>query len=341
MTSPTVITGGTGFVGSNLAAALAVAGHQIVIIDNLSRTGSATNLRRLHDDPALEGRITFHPIDVRDQATCADVIRATSPRAVVHLAGQPAVTTSLTDPVGDFEINAGGTLSVLEAVRQHASDAHVIFASTNKVYGDLGTLAVAQRDSRYILPDHPDGIDETFPTRPVAPYGCSKYAADCYVRDYAQTYGMRTTVLRMSCIYGSWQHGTTDQGWVSWFTRAALTRQPITVYGDGLQVRDLLHIDDLVDLLVEIVRTGRGANETFNVGGGPDFSLSIWAEFGELLADLVGNPISVRHEPPRPGDQPVYVSDIRKVSSHLSWKPRRPPADGIAEMVTWQRTKGD
>jgi CDP-paratose 2-epimerase len=332
----TLITGGAGFIGCNLAAALASAGHHVVVVDNLQRPGSLDNLRHLLQASTAAGRIAFQRVDVRDRAACAALIAEDRVDAVVHLAAQVAVTTSITDPAADFDSNARGTLNVLEAVRRHAPDATVLFTSTNKVYGSLESATVERRPTRYVLPQYPEGIPEEFPAVPVTPYGCSKFAADCYVRDYARTYGLNTTVFRASCIYGRWQNGTTDQGWVSWFVRSAILDSELTIYGEGLQVRDLLHVDDLVDALGAALASGvGGAGETFNIGGGPDFSLSVWAEFGPLLSGILARRVRVRYEPCRPGDQQVWVTDIRKLSGALAWKPRRSPAEGIEELVWW------
>jgi CDP-paratose 2-epimerase len=335
----TLITGGAGFIGCNLAAKLARDGNEVVIVDNLSRTGSDRNLAALLEDATAGPRVEFRQMDVRDADACGVVVAETRPAAVAHLAGQVAVTDSVSDPVMDFEINARGTLNVLEAVRRNAPEARVVFTSTNKVYGTLLDLPIATTPTRYVLPDHPDGISETFPTNAATPYGCSKLTGDLYVRDFAQTYGLATTVFRMSCIYGRWQNGTVDQGWVNWLVRSAASRRPITIYGDGLQVRDLLHIDDLVDALCGALDGRCGAGQTFNVGGGPQFSLSIWAEFGAILEDLIGWAPEVKYEGVRTGDQNVYISDIRKITQQLSWRPRIEPAEGIAEMVKWIRAK--
>lgn len=335
----TLITGGAGFIGCNLAAMLARAGHDVVLVDNLQRPGSRDNLRWLLKTPAASTRIAFRPADVRDLAACEAMVAEDRVDAVVHLAAQTAVTTSITDTIADFDVNARGTLNVLEAVRRHAPAAAVLFTSTNKVYGALGSVTVERRPTRYVLPEYPEGIGEDFPTAPATPYGCSKFAADCYVRDYARTYGLNTTVLRASCVYGPWQNGTTDQGWVSWFVRAAILDAELTIYGDGLQVRDLLHVDDLADALSVILTTGDGLGETFNIGGGPQFSLSVWAEFGPLLSGITGRPARVRYEPPRPGDQRVWVTDIRRLAGALAWKPRTSPAEGIEELAWWMRRR--
>lgn len=335
----TLITGGAGFIGCNLAAALARAGHDIVVMDNLQRPGSLDNLRWLLETGAVPKRIAFRPADVRDLEACERVVAEDRLDAVVHLAAQTAVTTSIADATADFDVNARGTLNVLEAVRRQGPSTTVVFTSTNKVYGDVEPATVQRHPTRYVLPEYPEGIAEDFPTAPVTPYGCSKFAADCYVRDYARTYGLNTTVLRASCVYGPRQNGTTDQGWVSWFVRSAILDSELTIYGDGLQVRDLLHVDDLADALAAMLTTGDGLGDTFNIGGGPQFSLSVWAEFGPLLGTILGRPTRVRYEPNRPGDQRVWVTDIRKLSGALSWKPRTSPAEGIEQLAWWMRRR--
>lgn len=294
-----VITGGAGFIGCNLAGALAQAGHDVVVADNLRRPGSLRNLKWLLDAPSIAEQVTFRSLDVRDLQACEDLFGEFPIDAVAHLAAQVAVTTSLTDPVEDFDVNARGTLNVLEALRRHAPEAIMLFASTNKVYGNLDSLAVQRAATRYTLPDYPNGLAESLPARPVTPYGCSKFAGECYVRDYAHTFGLDTTVFRLSCVYGDHQNGTADQGWVSWFVQSAVRRNKITIYGDGLQVRDLLHVDDLVEACMTVLTARGGAAHVFNVGGGPDFSVSIWAEFSQLLADAVGHDIDVDYGPSR------------------------------------------
>ncbi|TCO45857.1 NAD-dependent epimerase/dehydratase family protein [Actinocrispum wychmicini] len=312
--------------------------HDVVIVDSLSRSGSLANLNMLLDDAG--SRLTFVCADVRDAAAMTAVVYDHQPDAVAHLAGQVAVTTSVTDPGLDFDINARGTLNVLEAVRTQAPAARVLFTSTNKVYGDLAPLTKARVETRYHLPDYPRGVDEDFPTDAATPYGCSKLAGDLYVRDYARTFGLATTVFRMSCIYGQWQNGTVDQGWVSWLTRRTLAREPITIFGDGMQVRDLLHVDDLVEAMLPVLIDGRAAGEVFNVGGGPDFSISVWREFGPLLAEITGQAEpEVAYEPRRAGDQDVYISDLGRIASALSWRPKISPKDGVARMVEWLRAR--
>jgi CDP-paratose 2-epimerase len=329
-----LITGGAGFIGANLTAALIRGGANVWVIDSLQREGSAANLERLLSDPALSPSIRFVHGDIRDFPMLERTVSEAKPDAVAHLAAQVAVTSSITDPRLDFDVNAGGTFNVLEAVRGHAPAARLVYTSTNKVYGRLAELRAQVTPTRYFLPDHPSGVDERFPTNATTPYGCSKLAGDLYTRDYAHSYGLATTVFRMSCIYGRWQNGTVDQGWVSWMSSLAVAGKPITIYGDGRQVRDLLHIDDLVSALLAVLVHSRAApGSVFNIGGGPKNSMSVWAEFGSLLERLTGRQPRVNYGPPRIGDQLAYISDISAAERVLSWTPRISPEEGVKELV--------
>jgi CDP-paratose 2-epimerase len=329
-----LITGGAGFVGANLAAALIRGGATVWLIDSLQRKGSAANLERLLSDPALKSSIRFVHGDIRDPAALESTFREAQPDAVAHLAAQVAVTSSITNPRIDFEINAGGTFNVLETVRRLSPAARFLYTSTNKVYGQLDGLRISDTPTRYVLSDLPRGVAEGLPTNAVTPYGCSKLAGDIYTRDYAHSFGLATTVFRMSCIYGRWQNGTADQGWVSWLTQLALDGRPVTIYGHGRQVRDLLHIDDLVQAMTRVLLDGRSSpGSVFNIGGGPENSLSVWEEFGPLLERLTGRHVPVSYEPARAGDQLVYLSDISAAERALGWRPHISPAQGIMEMV--------
>ena len=328
-----LITGGAGFIGANLTVALIRDGATVWVIDSLQREGSEANLDHLLSDPALGPSIRFVHADIRDLVTLERAFREARPDAVAHLAAQVAVTSSIADPRLDFEVNAGGTFNVLETVRRLSPTARFVYTSTNKVYGRLGRLHVRGTPTRYILPDFPKGVPEGFPTDAVTPYGCSKLAGDTYTRDYAYTFGLATTVFRMSCIYGRWQNGTVDQGWVSWL-RLAVEGRLITIYGDGRQVRDLLHVDDLVSAMVSVLVNGRASpGSVFNIGGGPENSMSVWAEFGSLLERLIGRSVPVSYESARVGDQLAYISDISAAERTLAWSPRISPEQGIAELV--------
>jgi CDP-paratose 2-epimerase len=330
-----LITGGAGFIGSNLADALASDGWVVWIFDLLARPGVERNLAWLQERHG--GRIRFIRGDVRDFPAVAEAVRHTE--VVFHLAAQVAVTTSLIDPRTDFEINALGTLNVLEAARQARHRPIVLYTSTNKVYGAMEEVPVVEEATRYRYADRPFGIDERQPLDFHSPYGCSKGAADQYVRDYARIYGLPTVVFRMSCIYGPRQFGTEDQGWVAHFVISAMTGRPITIYGDGKQVRDLLFVTDLVAAMrAAVERIDRTAGQVYNIGGGPEHTLSVWHEFAPLLAEILGRPL----DPPafgpwRPGDQKVYVSDIRKAMRDLDWRPQVGVREGLTRLAEWVR----
>lgn len=329
-----LITGGAGFIGCNLAAACIEAGHRVTLFDNLSRRGSAANLAWLQETFGTTA-FTFIQDDIRDYP--AILAAAEGQEAIYHLAAQTAVTTSVTDPRTDFEINALGTFNVLEAARHAGHDPVFIFASTNKVYGGMEDARAVELPTRYILPDYPDGVPETRPLDFHSPYGVSKGAADQYVHDYSRIYGLRSVVFRQSCIYGQRQMGVEDQGWVAWFVIAAVTGKPITIYGNGKQVRDLLHVDDLVAAFLRATeRIGATKGQVYNLGGGPANTLSIWAEFGPLLSELVGYQVTpAAYRDWRPGDQPVFIADIRKAKREFGWTPRVGVREGIERLVAW------
>jgi CDP-paratose 2-epimerase len=330
-----LITGGAGFIGCNLAHACIGAGDDVTVLDNLSRRGSAANLlwlRSLHGDA-----FDFVQADIRDAGAMVDAVKGYD--AVYHLAAQTAVTTSVVDPRTDFEINALGTFNVLEAVRRSAPEAVVIYSSTNKVYGGMDDAPAEELATRYVLPDYPHGVGEDRPLDFHSPYGVSKGSADQYVHDYSRIYGLRSVVFRQSCIYGQRQMGVEDQGWVAWFVIAAVTGKNITIYGNGKQVRDLLHVDDLVRafrMATEKIDITRG--QAYNLGGGPENTLSIWAEFGPLLTELVGREIApAGFADWRPGDQPVFVADVSKAFREWGWRPQVSVREGIARLVEWVR----
>jgi CDP-paratose 2-epimerase len=330
-----LITGGAGFIGCNLADACIRAGDEVTVLDNLSRRGSAANLRWLR---SLHGEaFGFVQADIRDADAMVAAVKGYD--AVYHLAAQTAVTTSVVDPRTDFEINALGTFNVLEAVRKSAPDAVVIYSSTNKVYGGMEDAPATELETRYVLPDYPRGVGEDRPLDFHSPYGCSKGAADQYARDYARIYNLRSVVFRQSCIYGQRQMGVEDQGWVAWFVIAAVTGKNITIYGNGKQVRDLLHVDDLVRafrMATEKIDITRG--QVYNLGGGPENTLSIWAEFGPLLKELVGREIApAGFADWRPGDQPVFVADVSTAYREWGWRPQVSVREGIARLVEWVR----
>jgi CDP-paratose 2-epimerase len=331
---PILVTGGSGFIGCHLADALATRGDRVLVFDNLGRPGAKEHARWLkecHGD-----RIAIAIGDIRDAASVESVVSDAS--AVLHLAGQVAVTTSLSEPRDDFDINAYGTLNVLEAVRARNPRAPILFASTNKVYGRLlRDGAVAQNGVRYAPTDArlSQGIGEDAALDFHSPYGCSKGAADQYVRDYARVFGLRTAVLRMSCIYGPRQFGTEDQGWIAHFLRQAVQGKPIVIYGDGLQVRDALHVSDAVAAwLAALDRIDAIGGGVFNLGGGPGQTVSL-IELLDLIGELRGTMPRVRFADWRPGDQPWYVSDIRAVSRALGWQPRVDLRAGLRTLDDW------
>jgi CDP-paratose 2-epimerase len=327
-----LITGGAGFIGSNLAHRLVTAGHRVTVFDNLSRRGATANLEWLRTD--LGDRFHFVRGDVRDW----DAVRQVTVGVdhIYHLASQVAVTLSVMNPREDFEINALGTLNLIEAARTVGHDPILIYASTNKVYGALDDVGVAQGPLRYHYLNLPSGVPETYPLDFHSPYGCSKGAGDQYTRDYARIYHLRTVVFRQSCIYGPRQFGVEDQGWVAYLLIAATLGWPITIYGDGKQVRDLLHVDDLIDAYeMAIEHIDVTAGRVYNLGGGPRFSLAIWAEFGPLVAELIGHPLPVTYAGWRPGDQKVFIADIRRAAADFGWRPAISPQEGIPRLLHW------
>jgi CDP-paratose 2-epimerase len=331
----TLITGGAGFVGSNLAHTLLEAGEPVLVADTLHRAGVEHNLRWLRHEHGT--RLRFDAVDVRDRDRIGSLVRGA--RRVYHLAAQVAVTTSLDAPRDDLETNLLGTFNILEAARSMPEPPPVLFASTNKVYGELRGVEIALRNSTYAYADDRRGIGEDMPLDFHSPYGCSKGAADQYVRDYARVYGVPTVVFRMSCIYGTRQFGTEDQGWVAHFARSLLSGAPITVYGDGNQVRDVLWIGDLVDAMRRAMqRIDRLAGEVFNIGGGQQNAVSVRGVI-HALAQAVGHPVPVVHAPWRPGDQKVYVSDTARAARLLDWQPTTSCRDGFGRLVEWLRSQ--
>ena len=329
------ITGGAGFIGCNTADHFLRRGDAVTIYDNLTRKGGRSNLAWLHAEHGGD-RLTVVEADIRDYDRLAATMTTAAPDVVLHLAGQVAVTTSVVEPREDFEINALGTFNVLEAVRHEAPGAAVLYASTNKVYGGMDDVGIVQQGSRYAYADFPQGIPESYPLDFHSPYGCSKGSGDQYTRDYARIYGLRTLVLRQSCIYGQRQFGVEDQGWVAHFVIATVLGRPIAIYGDGMQVRDVLHIDDLVAAYqAGIDRIDDLSGEVLNFGGGPENTLAIWTEFGPLLRELAGRPVAVTYGPWRPGDQRVFVADIGRAEERLGWRPRVSPAEGIRRLYDW------
>ena len=330
-----VITGGAGFIGCHAAATLHEAGHQVVVVDNLSRRGADANLDWLRD----RGVTAFIKADIRDAKAMDDLLsRHADADAVLHLAGQVAVTTSVADPRADFETNALGTLNVLEAVRLAANGRPaVLYSSTNKVYGNLEHVRVVERNGRYDYEDRPDGVDEREPLDFHSPYGCSKGAGDQYVRDYARIYGLKTVVFRQSCIYGTRPFGIEDQGWIAWFCVAVETGQPFTIFGDGKQIRDALWVSDLIDAYERALeRIDEVSGEVFNIGGGPSNTLSL-RELVSHLSRAFGRDLNPPHADWRPGDQRVFVANVGKAERLLGWRPRVKTEEGVKRLIEWVR----
>jgi CDP-paratose 2-epimerase len=326
------ITGGAGFIGSNLAAHHLKLGHQVTIFDNLSRPRTPHNLEWLQ----TQGPLQFVRGDIRQMAVLEDAVAQAQPDLIVHLAGQVAVTTSVQNPRDDFESNALGTFNVLEAARQLQTPPAVFYASTNKVYGDMKDIAVVEDDTRYRYRDLPQGINENQPLDFHSPYGCSKGTGDQYVLDYARIYGLRTVVFRQSCIYGPRQFGVEDQGWVAHFLIAVANQRPLIIYGNGKQVRDVLNVRDLIALYQAAWdNLDKVKGQVFNAGGGPQNTLSIWAEFGPLLEELAGRPVAVSQAEWRPGDQLVFISDNTKAKTLLGWQPTISVREGIGDLWAW------
>jgi len=328
-----IVTGAAGFIGCHAVNRLLEAGHEVVALDNLSRAGSNANLEWLRQ----RGLHTFVQADIRSLPDMQKLFcQHADTDVVLHLAGQVAVTTSLQDPRADFDANAQGTFNILEAVRQEADGRPaVLYSSTNKVYGSLHHLKTEERKSRYVLPDRPAGIDEQEPLDLHSPYGCSKGTGDQYVRDYARVFGLRTVVFRQSCIYGTRQFGIEDQGWIAWFCIAALTGRPITIYGNGKQVRDALWIEDLIELYQRAAeQIDQVQGQIFNVGGGPNNTLSV-LELVDWLERVLDKPLSVSFAEPRTGDQRVFIADVTKAERLLGWKPTVSVEEGLNKMLDW------
>ncbi len=329
-----LITGGAGFIGTNLADRLAREGERVLLYDDLSRPGVETNLRWLQ---RTHGSVVqLERADVRDEGRLAGAVREAS--AVFHLAAQVAVTTSLEDPLHDFEVNARGTLNLLEAIRARPNPPPLVYTSTNKVYGALDDVEVTAAGTRYVLADGTEyarGVPESRPVEFHSPYGCSKGCADQYVLDYARTFKLPAAVFRMSCIYGPHQQGNEDQGWLAHLIRAAMRGERITIYGDGKQVRDALFVEDLVDAFL-LARAGmhRAAGEAFNLGGGPERTLSL-VELLAAIETLQGRRPAVGFAPWRAADQRWYVSDPRKIRRVLGGAPVVGVADGVRRLHAW------
>ncbi|MBT9131396.1 MAG: CDP-paratose 2-epimerase [candidate division WS2 bacterium] len=326
-----LITGGAGFIGVNLAHyLLKQKKDELIILDNLSRPGSEKNLAWLQK---IYPHFKFIPADVRDYQAVVSSVKKID--LIYHLAAQVAVTTSVMDPITDFEVNVRGTLNLLEVVRKENPEAVFIFSSTNKVYGGLQNLTLSEKVGRYFLTGFPKGISETMNLDFYSPYGCSKGAADQYVRDYSRIYGLKTMVFRQSCIYGPHQSGNEDQGWITYIMLCALSGNEFTIYGDGKQVRDILFVDDLISAFESGIRKANTLKgEVFNLGGGKDNILSL-LELIAWLEEHLKTKVRYKFSRWRPGDQRVYISDIRKAQKELDWQILIPKEKGLRKLLSW------
>jgi CDP-paratose 2-epimerase len=334
-----LITGGAGFIGSNYVHRLVQRGEKVTIYDNLSRAGAPRNVAWLKE---TFGNDAFKLIigDLRD----ADLLTESAREAdvIVHLGGQVAVTTSVINPREDFEANALGTFNALEAARLSERNPIFIYSSTNKVYGGMDDVEIIEEATRWRYKHLIEGCPETQPLDFHSPYGVSKGAGDQYTRDYSRIYGLRSVVFRQSCIYGPRQWGIEDQGWLAWMAIAAVTGKQITIYGDGKQVRDVLHVSDLLNAYdAAIERIDRAKGQVYNVGGGPRNMLAVWVEFGPILERLLGRKIEVARADWRPGDQRVFYADYRKAKRELDWEPKIDLEEGIELLFEWVKENKD
>lgn len=333
-----LITGGCGFLGSNIASyIIATAKDQLVIVDNLSRMGSRTNLDWLKEN----GDFNFYECDVRNYEQLGKIINEEMPDVVFHLAGQVAMTTSLQDPLYDFSVNAQGTINLLENIRRYSPQTIVIYSSTNKVYGDLEWVHYKENSTRYISVDFPNGLSENTPLSFSSPYGCSKGCADQYMMDYYKVFGIRTVVFRHSSMFGGRQYSTADQGWVGWFCQEALkfVKDPdysgLTISGNGKQVRDILFADDMVRLyFAAVVNIDKTAGQCYNIGGGMENSLSILELFSLLEKELKVK-IKYAKLPVRISDQKIFIADLAKIQNDIAWLPKIDKVTGIKKMLNW------
>jgi CDP-paratose 2-epimerase len=332
-----LITGGCGFIGSNLAAEVLKRGEELIVFDNLFRFGSSKNLEWLK----TKGDFTYYPFDIRNLNDIETVIKEEQPDVVFHLAGQVAMTTSINNPRLDFEINALGTFNLLDSIRKYSPDTMVLYSSSNKVYGDFEELTFVEKETRYECTEYPQGFDESLPLKFNSPYGCSKGAADQYLLDFNRIYGIKTVVFRHSSMYGGNQHSTIDQGWIGWFCQQALdikkgkVKEPFTISGTGKQVRDVLHADDVVSLYftsVDYIDKLKG--QAFNIGGGIENSLSLLELFIFLEKEL-NIKMDYTRLPERESDQLLFVADNTKITKITTWTSKIDTKEGLQKMLTW------
>ena len=335
-----LITGGAGFVGSNLAAEVLKRGEELTVFDNLFRYGSSKNLEWLRQ----KGEFKYYPYDIRNNNDVESVIKEIKPDIVFHLAGQVAMTTSLENPRLDFEVNTIGTVNLLEAIRKYSPTSMILYSSTNKVYGDFDHLTFEERETRFVCKEYPNGYDETLALNFQSPYGCSKGAADQYLQDYFRMFGTRTVVFRHSSMYGGNQHATFDQGWIGWFCKKAIeikngeTKNPFTISGNGKQVRDVLHVSDVVSLYFKAVeRIEKIKGTAFNIGGGIDNSLSL-LELFSLLENLMGISMKYKKLPFRLSDQLTFIANNIKAEKEIGWIPKMKKEIGIKKIIEWTKS---
>lgn len=332
-----LITGGCGFIGSNLAAEVLKRGEDLVVFDNLFRVGSSSNLEWLKK----QGEFKHYPFDIRNLNDIESVIKEEQPDVVFHLAGQVAMTTSISNPRLDFEINGMGTFNLLDSIRKYSPDTMVLYSSSNKVYGEFETLTFEENETRYNCKEYPNGFDESLPLDFHSPYGCSKGTADQYLLDFHRIYSLKTVVFRHSSMYGGNQHSTIDQGWIGWFCQKALeikkgeAKKAFTISGSGKQVRDVLHAEDVVSLYFSSVQNiEKVKGRAFNIGGGIENSLSL-LELFNLLEELLGIKMDFEKLPPRESDQLVFIADNTKISNLTSWEPKITTKAGVSKMLEW------
>jgi CDP-paratose 2-epimerase len=337
-----LITGGCGFLGSNISRRILKQGDEVFIFDNLSRFGSEKNLDWLKS----EGNFTFFHGDIRDRENVADVIKEVIPDVIYHLAGQVAMTTSVNNPRLDFETNALGSFNVLESVKNYSPESIVVYSSTNKVYGDLEWVEYDETDTRYIATNFPEGFSEKIHLDFHSPYGCSKGCADQYMLDFHRMFDVNTVVFRHSSMFGGRQFSTIDQGWIGWFCQKAIEtkmgtiNEPFTISGNGKQVRDVLYADDMVDLYLEVVKNiDKMRGQVFNIGGGIRNSLSI-LELITILESELDIKMEYKKIPARESDQKVFVADITKIKQFIGWEPKTDKIRGIAKMLQWVDSDG-
>ena len=333
-----LVTGGCGFIGSNLAAEVLRRGEELYVFDNLYRHGSADNLQWLRS----KGEFKYYPYDIRNSNDVETVIKEVKPDYIFHLSGQVAMTTSIANPRLDFEVNALGMFNLLDAVRKYSPDSVILFSSTNKVYGDFEYLHFKEEETRYVCEEYPNGFPESITLDFHSPYGCSKGSADQYMLDFHRIFGLKTVVFRHSSMFGINQHATFDQGWIGWFCQQALDikanpkREPFTISGTGKQVRDVLFNDDVVNLYFKAKDCKAAYGQVFNIGGGIENSLSLLELFAMLEKNLDVK-MEYKQLPWRESDQKVFVADIKKAHEIIGWTPMVNSSDGIRKMVEWLR----